>query len=128
DLLKIKLQMLQFQTDVSSAKLARIQAMATLRQLLGYESVPENYEVVGDLEYKPVKLGKDDLKAMALRQRPDVRAAQLGVTAAESQLSLAQANGKKDVSAQFNYTHIAAFNTGSLFASIHLPIFDRNQG
>src|ERR1700688_1171713 len=68
DLLKIKLQLLQFQMDVSAAKLARIQAMASLRQLLGYESVPENYEVVGDLEYKAVKLGKDDLKAMALRQ------------------------------------------------------------
>ncbi len=54
DLLKIKLQMLQFQMDVSAAKLARVQALASLRQLLGYESVPENYEVVGDLEYKPV--------------------------------------------------------------------------
>ena len=39
DLLKIKLQMLQFQTDVSAAKLARVQALATLRQLLGYETV-----------------------------------------------------------------------------------------
>src|SRR4029077_7815841 len=52
DLLKIKLQMLQFQTDLSAAKLARLQALASLRQLLGYESVPENYEVSGDLEYK----------------------------------------------------------------------------
>jgi cobalt-zinc-cadmium efflux system outer membrane protein len=128
DLLKIKLQMLQFQTDVSSAKLARIQAMATLRQLLGYESVPENYEVVGDLEYKPVKLGKDDLKAMALRQRPDVRAAQLGVTAAESQLSLAQANGKRDINATVNYSHVGDANSLSLFGSIEIPVFDRNQG
>ena len=50
DLLKIKLQLLQFQMDVSAAKLARVQALASLRQLLGYESVPENYEVVGELE------------------------------------------------------------------------------
>jgi cobalt-zinc-cadmium efflux system outer membrane protein len=128
DLLKIKIQLLQFQMDVSAAKLARVQALAGLRQLLGYESVPESYEVVGDLEYKPVKLGEDDLKAMALRQRPDVRAAQLGVTAAQSQLSLAQANGKRDVNAQANYTHVAALSTASLFASIQLPIFDRNQG
>src|SRR4029077_701454 len=41
DLLKIKLQLLQFQMDVSAAKLARVQALASLRQLLGYESVPE---------------------------------------------------------------------------------------
>ena len=128
DLLKIKLQLLLFQMDVSSAKLARVQALASLRQLLGYESVPPTYEVVGDLEYKPVKLGEDDLKAMALRQRQDVRAAQLAVTAAQSQFSLAQANGKRDVTAQINYTHIAALSTASLFANIQLPIFDRNQG
>lgn len=128
DLLKIKLQLLQFQTDVSAARLARIQALASLRQLLGYESVPENYEVVGDLQYTPVKLGKDDLKAMALRQRPDVRAAQLGVTAAESQLALAQANGKRDVTASINYSHVAATSSASLFGNIEIPVFDRNQG
>ena len=128
DLLKIKIQLLQFQMDVSAAKLARVQALASLRQLLGYESVPESYEVVGDLEYKPVKLGEDDLKAMALRQRPDVRAAQLGITAAQSQLSLAQANGKVDVNAQASYTHVAALSTASFFGNVQLPIFNRNQG
>ncbi len=128
DLLKIKLQLLQFQMDVSAAKLAQVQALASLRQLLGYESVPESYEVEGDLEYKPVKLGVEDLKAMALRQRPDVRAAQLGITAAQSQYSLAQANGKRDVTGQVNYTHISALSTASFFGSVQLPIFDRNQG
>jgi len=81
DLLKIKLQMLQFQMDVSNARVARVQALATLRQLLGYESVPENYSVDGQLEYKAVTASEDELKALALRQRPDLRAAQLGVTA-----------------------------------------------
>ena len=62
------------------------------------------------------------------QNRPDLRAAQLGVASAQSQLSLAQANGKKDVNAQINYTHVAALSSASLFASIQLPIFDRNQG
>lgn len=128
DLLKVRLQMLQFQTDVSAAKLARIQALAGLRQLLGYESVPENYGVVGDLEYKPLTLGEEDLKALALRQRPDLRAAQLGVTAAQSQLLLAKANAKHDVSASMNYSHVGNTNSVSIFGSIAIPIFDRNQG
>jgi cobalt-zinc-cadmium efflux system outer membrane protein len=128
DLLKIKIQLLQFQMDVSAARLARVQALASLRQLLGYESVPENYDVVGDLEYKPVKLGEDDLKAMALRQRPDVRAAQLGITAANSQFELAKADGKVDVTGQANYTHVGDVNTVSLFGSVPLPVFNRNQG
>lgn len=128
DLLKIKIQLLQFQMDVSAAKLARVQALASLRQLLGYESVPENYEVVGDLEYKPVTVGEDELKAMALRLRPDVREAQLGITAAQSQLALQQAIGKVDVTGQANYTHVADTNTVSLFASVPLAVFNRNQG
>src|SRR5262249_51561678 len=37
DLLKIKLQTLQFETDVSSARIALQQAMITLRQVIGYD-------------------------------------------------------------------------------------------
>ena len=128
DLLKIKIQLLQFQMDVSSARLARVQALATLRQLLGYESVPENYEVVGELEHQPVKVSEDDLKALALRQRPDLREAQLSVTASQSQFGLAKADGKRDVTASANYSHVGATNSLSVFGSIEMPIFDRNQG
>ena len=128
DLLKIQLQLLQFQMDVSTARLARAQALATLRQLLGYESVPADYEVAGDLVYQPVGLGRDDLQSLALRQRPDLRAAQLAVAAAQSQRALAQANAKRNLTAQASYTHVAAVNSGSLFANIEVPIFDRNQG
>ncbi len=54
DYLKIKLQLLQFQTDVSAAQLARVQALAGLRQFLGFESVPDDYDVSGDLDYHQV--------------------------------------------------------------------------
>jgi cobalt-zinc-cadmium efflux system outer membrane protein len=128
DLLKIKLQMLQFQTDVSTAKLAKVQALTGLRQFLGFESVPDNYDVDGDLDYLAVKAGLDDLKALALRTRPDFRAAQQNLIAARSQESLAEANGKRDLGASFNYSHVAATNTGAFFFNIQLPIFDRNQG
>jgi cobalt-zinc-cadmium efflux system outer membrane protein len=47
DFLKIKLQLLQFQQDVEGAILAKAQALSDLRQQLGYESVPSNYEVTG---------------------------------------------------------------------------------
>jgi cobalt-zinc-cadmium efflux system outer membrane protein len=128
DLLKIKLQMLQFQTDVSAAKLAKVQALAALRQLVGFESVPDNYDVQGDLEYLPIHSGLDDLKAQALRSRPDLRAAQQSITLAQGQLSLAQANGKRDVNASVNYSHLGNVNTASAFVNFELPIFDRNQG
>jgi cobalt-zinc-cadmium efflux system outer membrane protein len=128
DLLKIKLQLLQFQTDLFSARVARVQALSALRQLLGFESVPDNYDVQGELAFQPVKAGVDDLKALALRTRPDLQAAFLGVTAARSQETLAKANGKRDLSASFNYTHTAGINSGAFFFNMELPIFDRNQG
>ena len=128
DLLKIKLQLLQFQSDVFAARLSKVQALASLRQFLGFESVPDNYDVEGSLDYQPVHAGLDDLKALALRTRPDLQAAQLGVTAAHSQESLAEANGKRDLNVTFDYSHVAGVNSGTFFFNIDLPIFDRNQG
>lgn len=128
DLLKIKLQLLQFQTDVNSAKLAKIQALAALRQLVGFESVPDVFDVAGDLDYEAVHGGLDEFRAMALRSRPDLMAARQGIVAAESGEKLAEANAKRDLGTTFNYSHISSTNTGAFFFNIQLPIFDRNQG
>ena len=70
----------------------------------------------------------DDLQAKALQNRPDLQAAQSGVAAANSQRHLQKAIGKRDVTGQINYTHIAYLIPVSLFGSVQLPIFDRNQG
>lgn len=128
DYLKIKLQLLQFQTDVSSARVAKVQALTGLRGLLGYETVPADFDVVGDLAYQAVKGNLEDLQVRALKERPDYRAAELGVTAANSQVQLAKANGKVDVNGTYNFSHVAGENSASIFASFPLPIFDRNQG
>jgi outer membrane protein, heavy metal efflux system len=128
DLLKIKLQLLQFQMDLSAAKLAQVQALASLRQLIGFEAVPENYQVDGDLVYEGVHENLDDLKMLALKTRPDLRAAVLGVQAAQSQFALAKANGKQDLGVTFTYNHLGGVSTGSLFFNMPIPIFDRNQG
>ncbi len=128
DYLKIKLQLLQFQTDVSSARLARVQALVALRALLGYDAVPADYDVVGDLSYQAVKAKLEDLQAKALQERPDFRATELGVTAAQSQILLAKANGKQDVNGTASYTHVAGESTASFFMNFDLPIFNRNQG
>ena len=128
DFLKIKLQMLQFQTDVSAAQLGLVQAMASLRALLGYDAVPANYDVVGDLTYTPLHLNREDLQAMALGLRPDLLAAKQGVTAADSQYKLAKANGKRNLTTTLDYTHVSALNSASFIMNIEIPIFDRNQG
>ena len=128
DYLKIKLQLLQFQTDVSASRLAKVQALVGLRELLGYNTVPANYDVIGDLAYQPLKANLEDLQMKALGERPDLRAAQLGITAAQSQILLAKANAKVDVTGTGDFTHVSGENTASFFVNFPLPIFNRNQG
>ncbi|HWE84681.1 MAG TPA: TolC family protein [Terracidiphilus sp.] len=128
DLLKMKLQLLQFQTDVAQAKLARLEGLSDMRQLLGYEQVSADYDVAGSFDYEPMKTGVEDLQDMALKTRPDLQAAVEGVAAANSQFQLQKAIGKRDVTGQINYTHLGYLNQISLFGSMQLPIFDRNQG
>ena len=128
DSLKIKLQLLQFETDFQQAQLARVQALSDLRQLLGYESITADYDVVGSFDYEPVKGILEDFQAKALQNRPDLRAAQQGTTAAQSQYELQKAIGKPDITVQGNYSHVNGINTATVYGSIPLPIFNRNQG
>jgi outer membrane protein, heavy metal efflux system len=128
DYLKIKLQLLQFQSDVSMAQLTKTQALVGLRQLLGYQTVPEDFDVTGDFDYKGVTMKLEDLQAQALQNRPDYRAAVLGVAAAKSQYELAKANGKVDITGTANYDHVSDTSAASFFGSLQIPIFNRNQG
>jgi len=128
DLLKIQLQTLQFETDVNTDRLAKVQALASLRQFLGFDAVPADYDVAGSLAYEPVPLRLEDLQARALADRPDLLTAQRSVTASESQVGLAKANGKVDLDATFNYTRLNQSNLGAFYFNIPLPVFNKNQG
>lgn len=128
DFLQVKLQLAQFQTSVEQATLSRAQALSDLRVQLGEESVPAEYDVAGPFEYQPLTVRIEDLQAKALANRPDLRAAQLGINAAQSQYGLAKANGKQDVTVSTNYSHVNAISSVTWSVSVPLPIFDRNQG
>ena len=128
DYLKIELQLLQFETDLEQAQLAREQDLSDLRQMLGYESVPTDYDVADSFDYLPLTANLEDLQMKALQNRPDLRAAQQGVTAANSSYLLAKADGKQDVTVTGNYTHVNGINGASFYVSVPLAIFNRNQG
>ena len=128
DFLKIKLQLLQFETDHQQAELAKVQALSDLRQLLGYESVAPDYDVTGVFDYQPLKGNLEDFQLKALQNRPDLRAARQGVTAARSQYEVQKTIAKPDVTVQGNYSHVNAINAVTFYGSIPLPIFNRNQG
>ena len=125
---KISLQKLQFQQDVSAAQVALVQAKASLRQLIGYESVADNFEVAGDLAYAKYTLNLDELKKLALENRPDVIAAAAGVRLAQDTVALQKSIRTRDVSGDVDYSHTGPDNTFGVGIAIDLPFHDRNQG
>ena len=128
DFLMIKLQLLQYESDYQQAMMAKDQGLDDLRNMLGYDSLPAEYDVAGPFDYQPVKANLEDLQMKALESRPDLRAAQQGVTAATSQWELQKADGKVDVTGQGNYSHVNGINAATVYVSVPLPVFNRNQG
>ena len=128
DLLKIKLQMLQFQTDVSAAQLARVQGLSDLRQLLGYESMTAGLRRcrvirLSASQGQPGRLSGEGLAEPGRTCRRRSR---------ESLPRTASTNCKRrsarETSQVNSATRISVTNNISLFGQIQLPIFDRNQG
>ena len=133
DYLKLSIQKLQFEQGVSSAELGLVQARVTLRQLLGYQSVADDFDVAGTLVHKKQVVALTDLERQALAARPDLQAARSGVKVAGDTVSLAFANRAKDWTWASDYTYqsIGPNGTGNAIGfslSFDLPIHDRNQG
>ncbi len=128
DFLKIQLQQLQFEQDVSTAELALIQNKASLRQLLGYSGIPEDYDVSGELAYKAYTVNPDELQRQALAERPDLQAALSGVKLANDTVALAYANRSRDLVAETEYKRNGPLNTVGFGIQIEIPIHSRNQG
>ncbi len=127
-LLKLQLQRLLFQTDYTSAQVAVIQAKNNLRQLVGFDALPANYDVLGRLHAPNPHRSLLGLEAEALRNRPDLAASRQNVTEAESQLHLARAYAHPSLGTTLDYTRLAGMNDLSSYATMAIPIFDRNQG
>jgi outer membrane protein, heavy metal efflux system len=128
DLLKIKLQVLQFETDVSAARVALQQARLALRQLIGYDAVAADYQISGELTYQPLTENLEQIEAMALQNRPDLAAARQSTVAARSQIALARANAKQDLTTAVSYSHTSGQSASSFSFNVPLPVFNRNQG
>jgi cobalt-zinc-cadmium efflux system outer membrane protein len=128
EFLKIVLQRLQFEQDVSAADIALVQAKLALRQSVGFEGLAENFDVDGDLVYTKHAVTLDDLNRDALALRPDLLAAQGSVKLAQDTQALAISNRARDVTGEVEYDRAGSFNALGFGFSIDLPFHDRNQG
>jgi cobalt-zinc-cadmium efflux system outer membrane protein len=128
DFLKISLQKLDFETDVSQANIGLVQAKAALRLLVGYETLPDTFDVTGDLAHVKHTVDLDQLKQDALDNRADLLAAASSVTLAQKQAQLEISNRARDVDGLLNYERTGSSNAMDVGASWNLPFGDRNQG
>lgn len=129
DYIKLSLQKLQFEQDVSSAQLSLVQSKANLRQQLGYQSVAENYDVSGMLVHNTHLVQLEDLEKQALANRPDLQAAHGGVKMATDTVALAFGNKVRDWTWGTDYTNQNfGINGVGVSLSFELPFHDRNQG
>jgi cobalt-zinc-cadmium efflux system outer membrane protein len=128
DFYKISLQKLQFEQDLSSAEIALLQAKANLRQLVGFETVEENFEPSGELAHTARAFDLEDLKRQALDARPDLQAARSGVVVAQKSLELEKSNRARDVTGELDYAHTGPQNVFGVLGAFDLPVRNRNQG
>lgn len=81
--------------------------------------------VSGDLSDRPVMQTLAELRERALRDRPDVLAAQNALRAADLGLQLAEAQLKRDVAIGFEYQHVG--DDHSLGVTADIPLFVYNN-
>ena len=146
DLLKIELQMLQFQTDLDDAQLALRTAKALLRAMVGPSNLPPDFAITGELRALPLQSSLAELQQLALANRPDLKSAETSRQKASADLQLAKANRWPNPTLGTSFLHTgneiggpswfepfypkgATSNAmGMALASIAIPIFNRNQG
>ena len=149
DLIKFQANKVLFQQDLVRAQLAYQQAASDLLNLLsgsvgglvqpipagGVPPLPAPLAgaplvVLGDLtvEPRPLTASREELRQVALAQRPDVVAAQRAVEAAQRTLDLAYAQRRRDIDIAGEYQRIGGDNTVGVTLSFPLLVFNNFQG
>ncbi len=132
DLIRIRLQFIDFQSQVIQSLQEAETARADLRQLL-HLSPQVVLELTTELDYKRVDPDIGKLRSVALDARPDIRAKRLAQSQRLADLKLAQAYRIPDVTVGGGYAVQGPVgpdlqNQVMLNMGIAIPLFNRNQG
>jgi outer membrane protein, heavy metal efflux system len=132
DLIRIRLQMVDFQSQVIQSLQEAESAKGELRQLLQL-SPSTVLELTTELGFRRIDPDIEKLRVAALAMRPDIRAKRYTFSQRQSDLKLAKAYRIPDVTIGAGYAIQGAQgpdNPGqvALNAGIPLPLFNRNQG
>lgn len=132
DLIRIRLQMVDFQSQVIQSLQEAESARGDLRQLLRL-SPKTMLELITELDFRRIDPDIEKLRVASLDVRPDIRAKRYAFSQRESDLKLAKAYRIPDVTIGAGYAVQGSKgpdNPGqvALNVGIPLPLFNRNQG
>ena len=132
DLIRIRLQFIDFHSQVIQSLQEGETARADLRQLLRV-SPATALELTSEFDYKRVDPDIGRLRTVALDARPDVRSKRFIMSQREADLRLAKAYRIPDVTVGAGYSiqgPKGPDNPGqaALSLGVPLPLFNRNQG
>ena len=125
---RLDLQLGSFETDEQNSEIALEQASDHLQTLMGVAVPSPTFDVTGPVVPIPLTQTREALVAVALQQRPDLRAAQEGIRVADAGVKLAIANGTADPTLEAEYDRNGKDNSVGFNVNVPLRIFDRNQG
>ncbi len=128
DFERLDLQLGDFESDEANDIISLEQASAQLQTLLGANVPSPEFDITGEVVPPTVTQTEDALTQTALQNRPDYRAAQLGIRAAEANYRLTLANGTTDPTLEGEYDRSGTYNSAGFSVNIPLRLFDRNQG
>src|SRR5207249_452214 len=95
-----------FEHAAGDARQAIEAATIALRAAVGPDALADSFDVVGELDYRDVPLERDELRRLALANRPDLQAARAARDKARADVNLARANAWWDVTPQIEYQRI----------------------
>ena len=126
DLIKVRLERIKFDSALKQAELSFKQAMIRLAENLEDDTVAKQ-DVSASLDLPLTNPNLDSLLEIALRERPDVQAAEREVAAAKEKLALEEARAKPDISPWVGYKRVGSDDTVWFGVNVPLKIRDRNQ-
>lgn len=129
DLDRLELQRVQFASDLQTAIVNLRTAKIQLLAMLSDRTPVDQFDVTGPFDFNTQVPSLDDLRNLALANRPDLRAAAQAVTKAHTDHRLAIANGSTDPTFGIDFARNPPIPLYiGLSVDIPLRIFDRNQG
>jgi outer membrane protein, heavy metal efflux system len=131
---RIELLRVQYEAELQTAIVNQRTAKIQLLQLLDDRTPVEQFDVAGQFDFSDALDPLEDVRQIALANRPDLQAALDTIQQSDTNHKLAISNGSTDPTFAAWYTHNASTNnpdgSETLGASVNIPlrIFDRNQG